>query len=107
MSVKRFAFRGFYGDASFDECEDGDYVLHSDYAALESRLRELTEWRPMETATRDGRPLLLWVDTDDGGEPMILYRDKDGHWLYENEPTFCHPFYLNPTHWLPLPEGPK
>ena len=32
---------------------------------------------------------------------------NDGGWLYEDEPTHCHPFYLRPTHWMPLPPPPK
>lgn len=64
------------------------------------------EWQPIETAPQDGNPLLLWVETDDGGEPMILYRDGNGHWLFENELIQSAPFYLEPTHWQPLPPPP-
>lgn len=65
----------------------------------------MSEWQPIETAPKGG-PLLLWVDTDDGGEPMVLYRNADGDWLYDGEPTYCASFYLNPTHWMPLPPPP-
>ena len=47
MSVKRYDFDcyAFYDSArlSVNECEDGDYVLHSDYAALLARHNALVE----------------------------------------------------------------
>ena len=47
MSVKRYDFDcyAFYDSArlSVNECEDGDYVLHSDYAALDARYNALHE----------------------------------------------------------------
>jgi hypothetical protein len=65
----------------------------------------MMNWQPIETAPADGQ-CLLWVDTDDGGEVMKLYRDGDGSWLYEGEPTYCAGAYINPTHWMPLPPPP-
>lgn len=64
-------------------------------------------WSKIETAPNDCKPLLVWVDTEDGGEPMILERDSKGRWLYEGEPVHCASFYLFPTHWMPLPDGPE
>ena len=64
------------------------------------------EWMPIETAPKDGQ-CLLWVKTDDGGEVMKLTRDADGAWLYEGEPTYSATFYIEPTHWMPLPASPK
>lgn len=47
MSVKRYDFDcyAFYDSARLNvqECDDGDYVLHSDYAALEARHNALRE----------------------------------------------------------------
>lgn len=47
MSVKRYDFDcyAFYDSARLDvqECEDGDYVLHSDYASLLARHNVLRE----------------------------------------------------------------
>jgi hypothetical protein len=63
-------------------------------------------WRPIETAPTNGGPLLIWVDTDDGGEAMTLYRNADGEWLYDGEPTYSASFYIKPTHWMPLPAAP-
>ena len=51
MSVKRYDFDcyAFYDSARLDtqECDDGDYVLHSDYAAIRARhnaLKEAVAW---------------------------------------------------------------
>lgn len=68
-------------------------------------LRDLTEWRDIATAPKDGE-CIVWCATDDGGEARVLDRDGKGNWLYEGEPTFCHGFYIEPTHWLPLPSAP-
>lgn len=62
-------------------------------------------WLPIETAPKDGE-CLLWVATDDGGEVMKLVRDKNGDWLYEGEQTYATGFYIEPTHWMPLPPPP-
>lgn len=62
-------------------------------------------WQPIETAPEDGQ-CLVWCATDDGGEVMKLPRDKRGFWLYDSEPTFSAPFYIEPTHWMPLPPPP-
>lgn len=63
-------------------------------------------WMPIETAPMDGK-CLLWVDTEDGGEVMTLLRDSNGCWLYEGEPTYSASFFIQPTHWLPLPQPPQ
>lgn len=64
------------------------------------------EWQPIESAPRDGK-CLLWVDTDDGGEVMVLQRDADGIWVYDSEPIVCADFWMDPTHWMPLPPPPR
>jgi hypothetical protein len=50
-------------------------------------------WQPIETAPRDGTPILTW-----GPEFMC---PCDNYWLsggwYE---------YGEPTHWMPMPEAP-
>ena len=63
-------------------------------------------WMPIETAPKDGQ-CLLWVDTDDGGEVMTLLRDSNGCWLYEGKPVYSASFYIEPTHWMPLPQPPQ
>ena len=59
MSVKRYDFDcyAFYDSARLDvqECEDGDYVLHTDYAALLARVARLEE-------SLKEIPTLYWID---------------------------------------------
>jgi hypothetical protein len=72
----------------------------------------MSEWRPIETAPKDGAMILLasadWVDTgcwrkelngaDDEGWTCFQIES----WAYE-EYAYCIP---DPTHWMPLPEPP-
>ena len=64
MSVKRYDFDcyAFYDSArlSVNECEDGDYVRHSDYATLETRhnalvdaVKSVLEWEYTKLVTED------------------------------------------------------
>ena len=64
MSVKRYDFDcyAFYDSArlSVNECEDGDYVLHSDYAdlltshtALVEAVKSVLEWEYIKLVTED------------------------------------------------------
>ena len=79
-------------------------------------------WQPIETAPKDGRPILLFGDcrvtsgnwSAPSETPRIIYQDgfaPDTEWD-EWEPyweswdggfTEEHP----PTHWMPLPAAPK
>lgn len=66
MSVKRYDFDcyAFYDSArlNINECEDGDYVLHSDYAALLARHNALVEAVAWEReCCQDIRPLVAWA----------------------------------------------
>lgn len=60
------------------------------------------DWRPIETAPKNGRYILGWIDGDIvricwGAEKL----DNSGYW-------FCaHYFEPEPTHWMPCPPPPK
>lgn len=66
---------------------------------------EKPEWRTIDSAPADGQ-CLVWCETDDGGEIMKLQRDSSGNWLYEGEPLYAKSFYIEATHWMPLPAKP-
>lgn len=55
-------------------------------------------WQTMETAPKDGTEILLW----DAGKFAIVgyWHPLSGHWTTGD-------YALVPTHWMPLPEGPK
>lgn len=64
-------------------------------------------WQPIETAPKDGTPVLLFT-----GEGIL-----EAYYLYgEWNQSACHSTYegaggvvisCKPTHWMPLPEAPK
>lgn len=75
-----------------------------------------TNWRPIETAPKDGTPVDLWVvGVRTGRMPAC-------HWGYHDwlngkpvgEQGWFHPFENQrdggpspkPTHWMPVPEPP-
>lgn len=97
----------------YDECllnwgeEPAQYVGNFRKAlALIQREAAAPEWIPIETAPKDG-DCLVWCATDDGGEVLILSRNRKGDWLYEGEPTYAASFYIEPTHWMSIPAAPK
>lgn len=71
------------------------------------------EWQPIETAPKDGTEVLLFTAIPPTGllaypEPQIVsgYFDVvDDEWCATVANVFG-PF-VEPTHWMPLPEAPK
>lgn len=69
--------------------------------ALRAKLRDLTEWRDMGSAPKDGKKILVvYCDEDGRNRPCVAFWDVV-EWSTDSY-TFCHP-----TGWLPLPETPK
>ena len=102
------------------ELDPIDEAITAGRAALANA--EPAGWQPIETAPKDGRPILLFGDcrvtsgnwSAPSETPRIIYQDgfaPDTEWD-EWEPyweswdggfTEEHP----PTHWMPLPAAPK
>ena len=91
---------------------------------LADALRTPQGWQPIDTAPRDGTPVLLWEDGLIGvfywGDPGVDYYEKAmeptwigavvlGNGLVERnirEPI-VHLQGSSASHWMPLPEGPE
>lgn len=71
------------------------------------RLREMTEWQPIETAPKDGSKILAWFA--DGDYSIIYWGAYDGSWVQSLPGLGSDSGYSPDTfiHWMPLPEPPK
>lgn len=78
--------------------ENGD-----EYAEQLAAIQSTTQWRPIETAPKDGTRIIVgckdvvWCDA--GWQNMKRVPDR---WE-----SFIGPVPFQPTHWMPLPEPPK
>ena len=66
--------------------------------AIAARL-EAEEWRPIETAPKDGRDVMLW-DSDLKQAIKAEWCDMADEWVPSDDG------YLELTHWRPLPAPP-
>ena len=72
----------------------------------------MTEWQPIETAPRDGTPVLGYRDID-GIMGMVkwiqsaTYGEWAGSWDLVLPSTHSEIDMWWPTHWMPLPEPPQ
>lgn len=60
------------------------------------------DWQPIETAPKDGRDILAFVDGFGMGQ-MVLFWDN-GYW---REKANCLGLKKEPTYWQTLPENPS
>ena len=66
----------------------------------------MSDWKPIETAPKDGTSVLLWRTNIDGSDGRVTvgswHETYGGSWWDEGmEYTFDHM-----THWRPLPAPP-
>lgn len=71
----------------------------------------MADWRPMQTAPRNGRPCLLWVTGGPGGEyACVAYFDRQAEaWMVDGvrDPMQGDfPLFGSPIGWLPRPAPP-
>lgn len=62
----------------------------------------MSAWQPIESAPKDGTPILVWPTPDYGNEFVRIGIDmwcNDTWWLSRHN--------MRPTHWMPLPEPPQ
>lgn len=63
----------------------------------EALLAAIPRWRPIETAPRDGDPVLVWMLAS-GHCAIASWRPEGWH---------VSGWKISPTHWMPLPAAPK
>jgi hypothetical protein len=94
----------------------------------------MSEWQPIETAPKDGSPMLLWLprplaawgDAEGGVGPLERSNVVIGWYDVGSAPSersfevgvvepgwpdteghySCFPIRVAPTHWMPLPDAP-
>ena len=68
----------------------------------------MTDWQPIESAPRDGTPVLLYLN-DGQFMSMTTARFSYGQWSLIETGGYASDsdVWPDPTHWMPLPEPPK
>ena len=66
----------------------------------------MTDWKPIESAPRDGTPVLVWLKKTSLGSHVhaAMLRPKG------KPSTIGHHFQFDvgePTHWMPIPDPPE
>lgn len=75
-------------------------------AAIRDLLAE-REWRPIESAPRDGTEILCWPGLRKPETAVTgAWLDTRGGPCWVELGVGHHNGYWRPTHWLPLPKGP-
>ena len=65
------------------------------------RLRACLEWRPIETAPKDGTRILLWAP----GARLDIWKWIDiSRWWEAGDTEWWREGIHGPTHWMPIPE---
>lgn len=85
-------------------------------AERDAALAQVSAWQPIETAPRDGTPVLTYsadaaADPRQGpvgnpGTPILVMAYIVGEWELVDEIGDWHIPQYDPTHWMPLPAPP-
>lgn len=78
----------------------------------------MSEWRPIETAPKDGTPILIWQPDNRHHDEIDGCKFDDpryaiGYWRAWAKSEWDmgwgnrNQAHVNPTHWMPLPAPPK
>jgi hypothetical protein len=62
------------------------------------------EWQPIETAPKDGRPVLGYRA---GDMATVEWRATWKEWALVVPGTYAEDDDWEPTHWMPLPDPPR
>lgn len=91
---------------SEDSPSMGTRKLERDFDAIAAALSTTNDsgWQPIETAPKDGTPILVWAPDDDfsamSGIDLIWW--DLGQWLF----SVAISYGGRPTHWMPVPVAP-
>lgn len=115
--IARVLFSFIEDEVSFDEAKaanDAGYSWVSDMAraALAKLSAMPSGWMPIETAPKDGTPILLAAKGFDGGVGIAAFDtgwSPDGWWMCDDGKRAVDlPLRgADPTHWQPLPTPPE
>jgi hypothetical protein len=61
------------------------------------------EWQPIETAPKDGTPVLGYRD---GDMATVEWRASWGEWVLVVPRAYAEDDEWKPSHWMPLPDPP-
>lgn len=69
------------------------------------------DWRPIETAPKDGTAFLAYLPNRDGWvarqDITILHYSGWGGGVWEDQSCLGKRHLDEPTHWAPLPDAPR
>jgi hypothetical protein len=65
---------------------------------------DLTDWRPIDTAPRDGTFLLLFAASGDAVSAICPF--QVARWTHDSWESEDSRLIERPTHWMPLPPPP-
>lgn len=67
------------------------------------------QWRPIESAPKDGTLIDLWAECWDANGKMVFRRIPNCHWYEDKNRSGWVGLYSAeyPTHWMPIPEPPE
>jgi hypothetical protein len=88
-------------------CSECLFIVSETLAA--QAVEKVAGWRPIESAPKDGTPVLV-VENIDGrqvvGEAYCCHDDESFYWAQESPHDYPEPDKIFPTHWMPLPSPP-
>jgi len=73
----------------------------------------MSEWQPIETAPKDGEPILVWAPNwgAHGGHVVARWWVRSSGWIVDewdrDPPGYVDATTLDPAHWMPLPAPPE
>jgi hypothetical protein len=105
------------GESLLDRLNAAIQYTRTGNEALLSQSDRTTErdWQPIESAPKDGRPILIWQPDEDAAPHDGLCDDRryaigyrrPAEWPKRSEYGNRNSSEVTPTHWMPLPEPPS